>query len=1326
MFSRTWTKKCISALITTALVISSGISAFAAPSGGSAAKLIFSGITMQSNGDSVQGFLNIKVRNVENNGIDFTLEYNTDYVQLSDVENNSEDAVSGGPILSLLQKPNFFRFNETVLDWDDATVQGNLDKANGKYGELEFAVYLNEDAETSRYIGVKNPNSLNTQPAKILLAGDTELTIGGLSFNIKNPAEFAKLTSAELSKVFRVKETSEGASIYEISYVDVTTYPHFLFYDQSQYLGYEFEVENPIESVELNTPSMTVTAAEIFYYDSEADILRWLNLHMKDVTISYADGTEIADTINWGEDGSGYTVTGAYDVKGGNYTITQRYNEDFTVSARLTVEPVSVTGYYVDNDLDPINYTTDEVPSDISDAAMKLPAKAHPIFDRAIAGAGSYAVNVKSGWTITNAPLTDGGSQSDFFTDKTDGKYIFSSEPDTAGLPRWATTAADTKVDVTRGINLKQTEEPGSGETDPDHPEKGDTGITAVVNDDGIMTITVSKVGDLAPLPDTMDFIVRMPNGEVIDPGVVTGAGGQFDITLNDPDAGKATIVIKPGTDDASTGGSQERLKQYINLGSRGGMFGLAAEDSADELQSKFVPFAPDPRNNYYTGQGGSTNYTFDYSGVKSSLFSFDASMTVPPTTITLAAGDKVNTTYSGETGGEPGSLGIIKVTSWAAAPGSVITPGAVVTFTGTLADTAYTNYGRVTNPDGITVTLRVSVTEAPADDTEKEQIEDVEDFVFNKKRVGYATNELTPHEFTVTNIGNVDILGISVNIDSDKFIINGTPPYLLAQGESSDFTIIPKTGLTPGTYTAEVTIGSNKTSVLDTFTVTFKVTEGIVYDIELTVNDADMGSAAAKDGYSYEADETVTISAIANEDYEFANWQVINGDITLTFTPDASTSTAAFVMPDMENYEGDTVRIMANFRETPMARLRLTDLKELENDGTDTENNLLDSSFKKVAFSETKREYFVVTGSGSEENKAYFKVKDPSLEGLQVEVEVATKAGITGTTGTAVTLSADERSGEAGTYDVEPFSLESVPTVQVITIKLTAGEASRTYTLNVLRKLPSSELIDFGYGNSPYGLIMKDDVTWQDEFSMYKDLPDGRERWQQAAKDSFEINNSFSGSMFTPEGGHEGLVYNADAWGTGSTVNNYDKDDSALFVYGGDTFKDPGISTLTDSLGQEIDVSRVKRQLTLQLLTAESPASLTADLREITERTYALGSDFDKEETMIRDNRVRPGIYTIEYSFKDFDGNTVTVGRPLIVLYGRGDLDLSGQVDDTDKNLILNRFITKLPYGNLQGYEVGSQICLYRICDVNTDRNINNGDVKYIRNHSDMTQFYK
>lgn len=113
----------------------------------------------------------------------------------------------------------------------------------------------------------------------------------------------------------------------------------------------------------------------------------------------------------------------------------------------------------------------------------------------------------------------------------------------------------------------------------------------------------------------------------------------------------------------------------------------------------------------------------------------------------------------------------------------------------------------------------------------------------------------------------------------------------------------------------------------------------------------------------------------------------------------------------------------------------------------------------------------------------------------------------------------------------------------------------------------------------------------------------------------------------------------------------------------------------------------------------------------------------------------IRPGRYLIEYSYYDFDGETLlTVTRPLVILREVGDVNADGarnairnsggQGEGTDEYAIEDR-VTHDPLG----YEAGgwdaaggvetvypsANIFKFRVADVNNDRNINNIDANQI-----------
>lgn len=1236
-------------------------------------KLIFSGVTMEAKADgSVQGFLDFKVKNVENNGVNYTLEYNTDYVELSDADTNEEVPIS--PVWN--PDTSFLVMDGETTDFNkDSFIIGCERQGNteGKYAALELDVALKPNAE-GMYIGEKYTGDESASldgNVKVIQAGDKELTLGRLSFRIKDPAAFAKLSEQDLMNVFRIKTTAEGSSAFKISHVDINSYPPYVFYDESSHLDYEFNVKNTIKSIKVNKSEQTVTAAEVFSQGNENDLLSYLNSYMQDITVTYADGAQVADTIVWGDGDKGYNCDTTWDPKGGTYTVTQQYNEDLTVTAVLNVTPVKVVGYVGDKNF--IHYEdSTSIPADLAALKESLPKTARPVFSILLPANYTYDVSVSEDSWEQTAP-----ADKDLFVDKADGEYTFAADVQESELPAWATVEANARVIVDVAV--------GAATPTPE--------VSAEVDDDGLLTITVGSVGGLSPLPNDTDFLIRMPNGEVLDPANFTNGtgGGLFEITLNSPADGQAVIKLK--AEDLSNA-QQAALQQAINLGNRLGSFEVAAQ-AEGKPHSDWAAVAAEPRTNKYINN----TYEFDYSTGSAQIFNLEESMTEPPTTIALAGNDEVTTTYSGYDGTEPGSLQTVSVDSWTKTEGNIAV-GETVTFEGVLADTSYTNFGRVQNPDGVKIVLKLKVVESSG----QEKIDNIEDFNFNKKQVGYTSNEVQTAFFAINNIGKTDIYGLTVSVDSDSFLVVGNPAYYLATGGATNFQIKPKEGLPVGKYNATVTVSSNKTQVLDSFEIFFEVTAGPVYTLNLSADPVEAGTAVAPDGYTYAAGDTVTLKATPAEDCSFTGWEVTRGP-SVSFTPSDTTDTVTFDMPSLEGLGYDDITIKAKFDESDAAKLKLQSLQLFNPD--DTENDLLDSDYAKASFDPSQREYNAIVASGVDKNKVTFKINTgEGAPAITVNASVQTADGGT------QTLTVKPRSGEDGVYDIEDLPLAMIaPKENLLTISLQAGSDTREYKVHVYRKVATADMVEFGYGNSPYGLIMKDDTVAD----------------KAAWKAEFDKGNCFT-ENFTPAGGHTGLIYYPDAWGSTEQATNYDKIDEALFVYSGESFTDPGIISLTDSLGKTIDLNTVQRKITVNKLTATDSKNLMDDFRTIAAETFDLGSNMTVDA--LKTLRIRPGIYAISYIFEDFDGSSVSVQRPLIVLAGRGDVNIDGFASETDAELIANRYNAKLPYENLPGFENGSRLYQYRICDVNVDRNVNMGDrnmiLQYRNSGAAVVEFYK
>ena len=262
------------------------------------------------------------------------------------------------------------------------------------------------------------------------------------------------------------------------------------------------------------------------------------------------------------------------------------------------------------------------------------------------------------------------------------------------------------------------------------------------------------------------------------------------------------------------------------------------------------------------------------------------------------------------------------------------------------------------------------------------------------------------------------------------------------------------------------------------------------------------------------------------------------------------------------------------------------------------------------------------------------------------------------------------------GTYTVTAPLTNKGATANVVTITTKAGDAADaptiTYTFN-LQQLVTAK-IELGYGNSPYGEIMKDsDITDKD-----------------AAKAAFDVNNCFDNNYLPTAAanmylnGTDRIVYRPEVWTTAG-VDNMDKNDTAIFVYNGKAFRDPGF-VATDSLGNSVDDSKITRVIKVNRMLEDGVGGVTNVTDFNAADAVATGSLLTYAGTNI-DNKylftnittsdpavkkIRPSVYDMEYSFTDeTTGNTVTTTRKVIVLFGTGDTDLSTDISPIDLNAI-------------------------------------------------------
>lgn len=1255
----------------------------------------FSGVKMVTNASTTQGFVDITLKNVNTTGISFCLSYDKSIIQLSDVsdntpvQNSATTDVSGNSF-DIAHK--YFEQNTEAFpngSFRDVQIPGLVGVntpiigiADPNTGHLIMNFLPTEEAAlTSSYID----NVVVDKNVKPCIMANTSdgVSLGRLSFKILDPASFSKLTSAELENIIKIVPFAEMITVDDpdissddgihISYIDEND--DIKWYSRSdKNIDYEFNIEAELSKVEPQISEMTVSAYEIYKQGTDQDLIDFINEKMSVLTLFYADGSQVPALFEWKRDDSNLDSI-SYDPKTGDYTVTQPYNADYTVTVTIHVTPVKLTAFNVDKEDITYLYGAEGYPTLFEQ--LELPKTAKPVFDTYLPNGGIDGVPI-SWYQLegTSSGVDETALMAEFAL----------GVPKTFGfighLGSEATTILDNCLWLTQDYPLPEIRMTRSIVDNADDMPKQLELISAETDTSGILNIAVRNA-DLTAIPDGTVFRIKMPGGEVID---TDSLGSRYTVTIESD--GTAKITIQP---DKSVSG-EEKLAQVVNLGGRAGSFAIASQEPSKTMGSDLM-FEPVPRRNLYTGP----DYEFDYSSQYAAMFPVKAGTTLPLTVTLPVASDRIVTSYNGYDGTEPGQLSTFTVDSWTVT-GDTSTAGSVITATGRLADTAYTNYGAVANDDNVNITIKYLVVENEGADS----IDTIADFVYNTQQVGYGYDKLQTQSFTVRNNGITDIYGLTAVISlsdvngKEAFIQTKDLPLILGKGQSTQFDITTKIGLPADTYVSTVSLMSNN-KVLQTFKITFTVSSEPVYNIKITIDEAqkDFGTAKTQsETYTAMENEVITVIAEAETDCAFTGWEVVSGDVTFADSTQAMTT---FDMP-----AGD-VEIKATFKELVGAKLRATELQV--KDKSDVSQTLYDETWKTVMFDPVKREYYVAVSNDSDTAKLWFK--------LRTEAENAALSLTHEHDGTTDTLSVPVKDTADEFYKSDDIQLTESPVDNIVTLKMKYDDPSddpdeglveREYKIHIYRKLKNSDLMVFNYGNSPYGLIMRDGTIAD----------------KDAAKQAFRDNNYTFMAGFTPAGQTEGLTYSGKAWGG----VNYDLDDSALFVINSSPFTDPGYSSVQNSIGGS--VTAVTKKITVKLL-AETNTALkngsSDDFVYINSSTISLPDT--GQITNLMSERIRPDSYSLTYSFTDFDGSTATVTRPLILLSPLGDINIDDTADASDVSRVLNRFSTDIADNiNVNDYNIGGLLYRYRVCDANKDGNINAIDANFIR-ANELTPFY-
>lgn len=1294
-----------------------------------------------TNKTTMQGFVDITLKNIEATGVSFCLEIDTTKVLLSDAVTNEPIYVNNSGEFDI----SHAYFKQDLDMFPENVFQDNTDLANklpsSYIPDLSLIGITNQmdgnNTSQLRMNFVPQEGSENIcgniqmiDGGRKIMANDDDLHIGIISFKIVDPVAFAKFTPTELEEAIKVVSFSKISSSYNndnndngttigvsISYVKDGGRVG-LYEDSKRNIGYDLSLNFDISDVQPQTKELTVSSYEIYNNESIDDLYDFLNEKMSVVTVTYADDSQKSDIFTW--DPTKSTIVSGpskWNPKGGtDYTVKQPYfDTGYYVEATVHIKPVNLIDFDMDDESKTYLYGETGFPSTFG--GLTLPKVASPVLDTYIPNGG--AADVPIGWYSLDPSADEVQSLPSDFSDGSAHSYVYKChfttpvEQAITSIP-WLTATTGMVTDILnnhpiyRNVVVEETDLPNELEV-----------VSTDTDKNGYLTIIVKNKekedGTTPPIPDGTVFDIKMPGGDLIDTETLK-ANGKYNVTYNDD--GTATIVIQP--DITSTDNNEKKLSQLVNLGDRAGNFSIASTEP-DKNRGEFVDFTTDPRRNLYLKNEKNEDYEFDFSDLLAGMFPVSTGTDLPATITLIRPEDRIRTTYSGYDGTVEGYLKTFTVETdkddpndngWEIISGDTTLEGDVVTVKGKLKDgAAYTNYGIVNNDNDVYVTIKYRVGKNEGTDS----IDTILDFVYDPQQEGYGYDLLQSQPFTVHNNGLTELHGLSAVISLSKdngkeaFSVKKELPQILKSGESADLIITNNIGLPvidPETndhtdYVCTVSIFSeNSTKPLRTFTISFTVTKNETYDVKITVPDdqKSFGKAQTTNGSKKaQAGKTVEITAMPETDCIFTGWNVISGDITID---DPTNPNASFTMPD------EDVEIEAQFEETLGAKLRADDLRV--KDKNEKDQALHKADWTLVNFDPATREYYVAVSNDTDEAYLWFKLRAEAENAELTLTHTYDKGKQTDTLAVPIKDTADEY------YKSVAIPLKEADDENILTLSISAKDENnidveREYKIHIYRKIKNSKLVEFNYGNSPYGLIMRA----------------GGSNTSQM-KEQF-INNGYQFTAGnTPKDGITGVIYTQKAW---KSVN-YDLDEYALFVINTEGFVDPGFGTIKNSLGKQVDSADVKKSVTVNtLLEVNNKDGSSEDFVYIESKKIDLPASGMISD--LKDLRIRPDCYELKYSFTDFDGKEISVSKPLIVLYPVGDVDVSKQVTNADKDRIRNRFSkdianhTNVILNNVNTYDEGGLLFKHRVCDVNNDTNVNAIDANCIRAGA-LTQFYE
>ena len=187
------------------------------------------------------------------------------------------------------------------------------------------------------------------------------------------------------------------------------------------------------------------------------------------------------------------------------------------------------------------------------------------------------------------------------------------------------------------------------------------------------------------------------------------------------------------------------------------------------------------------------------------------------------------------------------------------------------------------------------------------------------------------------------------------------------------------------------------------------------------------------------------------------------------------------------------------------------------------------------------------------------------------------------------------------------------------------------------------------------------------------------------------------------------------------------DRNETAIFVYNGQVFRDPGF-VAKDSIGNPVDDSKITRTIKVNRMNVggikgcadvtDPDAADAVDTKSLL--TYVGGdnnmlfTDITSDDAAMK--LIRPGVYDMEYKFTDEVTNeTVTTIRKVIVLFRTGDTDMDKIISAIDLNAVKLAVATNKT--TIDGApDITNNLYLHRMMDTDNSGDISAIDINAVK----------